>query len=107
MNEVEVENEIIRKNLNAERITPQMVDDEIKSEMYYVFPNTTVTICLLTLQNGYTCTGESACVSAENFDEELGEKIARENARDKIWSLKGFQLKDRQHKSNLLAKGEI
>ena len=98
MNEQEVENEIVRKNLNAPRVTPEMVENEIASEEYHVFDGTTVTICLLTLRNGFTCTGESACASVENFDEELGQKIARNNARDKIWVLKGFQLKDKMSK---------
>lgn len=55
----------------------------------------TVTICCLTLANGYTVTGESACVSSENFDTELGRKIARENAKQKIWALEGYALRER------------
>lgn len=57
-----------------------------------------LTICILELRNGFTVTGESACVSPENFDAEIGMKIARENARSKIWALEGYLLKDRQHK---------
>ena len=52
-------------------------------------------MCCLTLQNGFTVTGESACASPENFDAELGRKIARDNARNKIWALEGYLLKQR------------
>ena len=54
----------------------------------------TLTVCVLTLENGFTVTGESACASPENYNEELGNKIARRNAFDKIWSLEGYLLKE-------------
>ena len=95
MNEQKLELEIQEKGLTAPRLTPDHIDSCIVSEDYYVFPNTTVTICLLTLKNEYTVTGESACASPENFDEEIGRKIARDNARNKIWALEGYLLKER------------
>lgn len=95
MNEQAIETEIQSKNLNAPRLSPELVDSRIESEDYYVFPNTTLTVCCLKLKNGFTVTGESASVSMENFDEELGRKIARSHARDKIWALEGYALKER------------
>ena len=53
-----------------------------------------LTICVLVLRNGFTVTGESACASPENFDAEIGHKIARQNAVAKIWPLLGFRLRD-------------
>jgi hypothetical protein len=52
-------------------------------------------VCCLTLKNGFTVTGESACASPENFDAELGRKIAFKNAREKIWQLEGYLLKEK------------
>ena len=52
-----------------------------------------LTFCVLVLRNGFTVTGESACASPENFDAELGCKIARQNAVNKIWPLMGYALK--------------
>lgn len=49
------------------------------------------------LQNGFTVTGESACASPENFNAEIGRKIARENAVNKVWPLMGYALKQRLH----------
>ena len=87
------EEEIIRKGLTAPRVTPERLEEVIVSEQYHVFPNTTFTACLLTLANGYTVLGESACASPENFNAELGRKIARDNAKNKIWSLEGYLLR--------------
>ena len=95
MNESQVEKEIQDKNLNAPRLTPTLIDEAIVSEQYHVFQNSTFTACLLTLKNGYTVLGESACASPENFDAALGRKIARENARNKIWQLEGYLLKEK------------
>lgn len=91
--ETAIEAEIQRKGLNAPRLTPAMIDDAIVGEAYYVFPGTTLTICALTLRNGYLVTGESAAASPANFDAELGQKIARDNARNKIWALEGYLLR--------------
>lgn len=54
-----------------------------------------LTFCVLVLRNGFTVTGESACASPENFDAELGRKIARQNAINKVWPLMGYALKER------------
>lgn len=54
-----------------------------------------LTFCVLVLKNGFTVTGESACASPENFDAEIGKKIARQNAVQKIWPLMGYALKQR------------
>ncbi|MGO7508905.1 Gp49 family protein [Rhizobium ruizarguesonis] len=48
---------------------------EIVAEQYHAFPGTTLTVCALTLQNGFQVTGESAAASPDNFDEEIGRKI--------------------------------
>ena len=53
-----------------------------------------LTFCVLILSNGFTVTGESACVSPLNFDAEIGRQIARDNAIQKIWPLKGYALKE-------------
>lgn len=54
-----------------------------------------LTFCVLVLKNGFTVTGESACASPENFDAEIGRKIARQNAVQKIWPLMGYALKEK------------
>lgn len=90
-----IEAEIQRKGLTAPRLTPDHIDRAIVSEDYHVFPGSQMTVCCLTLKNGFNVTGESACASPENFDAELGRTIARRNARQKIWALEGYLLKQR------------
>lgn len=93
--EQQIENEIQAKGLNAPRLTPALIDEAIASEQYHVFPGTTLTVCALTLRNGYIVTGESAAASPSNFDKDIGRKIARDNARNKIWALEGYLLRER------------
>lgn len=88
-----IEQAIRNKGLNAPRLTPQHIDDQILAEQYYVFPGTTLTVCAITLKNGFHVVGESAAASPENFDEEIGRKIAFDNARNKIWALEGYLLR--------------
>lgn len=95
MSEQEIEQEIQDKGLDAPRLTPELIDNAIKGVDYHVFPKTNLTICCVTLSNGFTVTGESACASPENFDKVIEERIAYENARQKIWMLEGYLLKQR------------
>ena len=87
-----LEQTIQAKGLTAPRLKPDDIDAAIASEQYHVFPDTCLTVCCLTLQNGFHVTGESACASPENFDQEIGQTVARNQARDKIWSLEGYLL---------------
>lgn len=89
-----IEAEIQDKGLTAKRITPDMLDAEIVREQFHVFEGSCLTVCCLTLKNGFTVTGESACASPENFNAEIGQKVSKANARDKIWPLLGFRLRD-------------
>ena len=110
--EQQIEQEIQSKNLNAPRLTPADIDSKIKAVEYILprdvckrdngvevfdapLPLQTLTFCILTLENGFTVTGESACASPENFDAEIGKKIAYDNAREKIWLLEGYLLKEK------------
>lgn len=101
-----IEDEIQAKGKTAARITPADIDANIVREIYLVpgeFCSPTLmhpsfnllTICVLVLANGFTVTGESACASPENFDAEIGKKIARANAVQKIWPLMGYQLRSK------------
>lgn len=114
--EQQIEQEIQDKGLNAPRLTPEIIDSKIQAIRYLtggVEPVFTaddysaqedkgtpcLTICILTLENGFTVTGESACASPENFDKIIGQKIAYENAREKIWMLEGYLLKEKLSKA--------
>ena len=111
MKNITIEEEIQAKGKTAPRITPADIEANIKSEWYFTATDGVegvqrgpewqatpvaldlLTFCVLVLQNGFTVTGESACASPENFDAEIGRKIARENAKQKIWPLMGYELR--------------
>lgn len=76
---------------NGPRVTPQTLTDAIKHAEY--FRSDTLTVCVLTLWNGFKVIGESACADPANFDEQLGKEIAFEKAKNQIWALEGYRLK--------------
>jgi hypothetical protein len=94
----EIEALIQRKGLTAPRITQSDINNSIKDVQYYRFPETTTTVCLVTLHNGFTVTGESACASPENFDQEIGNGAALAQAQNKLWSYLGYGLVDALYK---------
>lgn len=100
MEPTEIENEIQAKGLTAPRLTPDSINAAIAGLQYHIFPGTTLTVCCVELVNGFTVTGESACASPENFNQELGQKIAFDNAKQKIWALEGYLLKQRLHEAS-------
>lgn len=119
MSDKDIEQEILAKGKTAARITPADVQANIVGEYYFTASEgvqaslhkqdeltrltgahgelALLTFCVLVLKNGFTVTGESACASTENFDEEIGRKIARQNAEQKVWPLMGYELKQRLH----------
>lgn len=85
---------IAAKGLTAPRITPEDVNNQIVPQLTeYALFGGVLTVCVITLRNGFLVTGESACASPENFDAEIGRKIAFDNARQKIWALEGYRLR--------------
>lgn len=115
----QIEAEIQAKGKTYPRITPEIIEENIVSEVFFtgkeildgldeggpseiqaagknVYQATDtlnrLTFCVLVLRNGFTVTGESACVSPNNFDAEIGRKVARDNAVQKLWPLMGYSL---------------
>lgn len=84
----------------APRVHQSDVDAAVRRTDYYTFPATMLTVCVITLKNGYAVTGEAACASPANFQQDIGERIARENAYRKIWPLLGFLLMEKLHIEN-------
>ena len=123
MNPQQIEQEIQAKGKTAPRITPADVDANIADEFYFTamdgaksdgavcaddgdgtdenggepYPHclSLLTFCVLVLHNGFTVTGESACASPENFNAEIGRKVARDNAVEKVWPLMYYELRSK------------
>lgn len=77
------------------KITNDFLNSQIADVKFHRIDDTTITIAIITLRSGFTVTGESACVDPSNFDAEIGNKIAYDNAFEKLWQLFGFELKQR------------
>ena len=65
---------------------------KIIKEVFYRIIGQKTTICLLILENDFEVVGTSACVDKNNFNKEVGEKLAYEKAFEKIWELEGYRL---------------
>ncbi len=91
------------KGLNAPRLNPSLIESKVVGCTYHKLTDV-LTVCVLTLVNGFTVTGESACASPENYDQEIGEKISRAVAIEKIWPLEGYLLKQRLYEETVNGK---
>lgn len=106
MNSDNIEKEIQEKGLDeGPRITQERIEGKIREESYYVFPGTTTTVCCLKLANDFTVIGKSACASAQNFNAETGQKIARQDAVRQIWELEGYLLREHLATGNRAGNG--
>lgn len=86
-------------NIPDNKITPEFLDSQIEDVTYRQLSGTT-THCTITVKNGFTFTGESACADPSNFNEELGQSLAYKQAYSKLWTPYGFMLKEQLHKEN-------
>lgn len=93
----DIEREMNEKGLNAPKLTVKNLEGKIIREMYYQFPSTQTTVCLLILDNGYSVVGESSPASPSNFNASIGKRVARQHAFSKMWPLCGFALRQELH----------
>lgn len=76
-------------------LTPADIEELINPDLvqFHRFAGTTLTVCAIQLPNGFTVTGESACIDMDNFDAEEGINASYRNAKDKIWMLEGYLMR--------------
>lgn len=123
-NDSKTEEMIQAAGKTAPRVTPTSIKAVIASEHYFtaaegrdgainnenyagrerpaendsdLAPLALLTFCVLVLKNGFTVTGKSACASPENFDANIGRKVAFDDAFNQIWPLEGYLLKQALH----------
>jgi hypothetical protein len=101
--EDKIESRLQYLGLNAPRLSPDKIDAVIESVTYTVLPSGRTIICEMTLTNGYTVRGESTCVSAGNFNREIGENLSYKDARNKIWGLEAYLLTQRLYEAKACA----
>lgn len=111
----------------APRITPAVIEEHISSEHYFTagdgvmgsiqhpapeaieYPEALnlLTICVLVLKNNFTVHGVSACASPSNFSKEIGQKVARQDAINKVWPLLGYELRTRLHNAATVGDDDL
>jgi hypothetical protein len=90
----------LKDRATGPRVTMEYLESQIASEHYFnpEIPGPgTLTFCVLVLQNGFSVTGESACADPANYKKDIGERLARANAINKIWPLLGYELRTQLH----------
>lgn len=92
-----IETEIVRTGINPNpvRLSPSHIDAQVADVEYQIFFGI-VTVCVIRLVNGFSVVGHSAPISEDNFNEEMGKKIAYEKAIDKVWELEGYRVKSEE-----------
>ena len=90
-----------QKDVGGKRVTLEGLEANTKTKQFMVVPGSMLTICVLTLQNGFNVTGESACADPAMFKKDIGERVSEDNAKRKIWPLMGYELR------SLIASGVV
>lgn len=89
--------------MSIQKITPEMVERSIK-DIEFIERANKLTICIITLDNGFIVTGESGVIRPELHDTILGQKYAKEKALDKVWFYLGVCL---QQDINPISLGDL
>lgn len=53
-----------------------------------------MTLCFITMRGGFVVTGQSSCIDTKDFDKQLGEDYAYQDAFNKIWELEAYRIKE-------------
>lgn len=87
------------------KLDPSYLNSRITHVEYIV--RGTLTICVITMQNGFKAIGTSACVDPRAFKKDVGESIAYSNAFDKLWEVEGYLLKEKMYEQEIQARRDI
>ena len=87
-------------NRPHEKVTKEGIESRISEVDYMVLPNSTVTVCNIVLENGFSVRGESACVDSRNFNLEIGQNLAYKDAFKKLWGFEGYLLAERKFQAS-------
>jgi hypothetical protein len=81
------------KSAVAPRVTEESIKAKIAS-VEYSFIGTS-TVCMITMVSGFKFFGTSTPASPSNYDTEIGQRYAYDNAFKQIWTHEGYLLRER------------
>ena len=98
LNVTDAQSRAVQKTPN--RVSLEYIESRIKG-VEYINPDClpSMTIAVVSYENGSTFIGKSAPADPDNYDKPLGEKFAYEEAVRQIWPMEGFALREGLHKS--------
>lgn len=90
-----------------DQYTPKYVSDMIDTVSYHQFPGTNVVACCITMFNGYSEVGTSACYDPSKFDLAVGEEMAHNAAMRKLRALENYRGRANRHESRTRSSGHV
>ncbi len=94
-----IEKMIQERNLTAPRLSPKLIDEKIHKVYYDILSDKTTTVCSIVLVNGFKVNGMAYCASKENYNREVGEQAAYDEAKREIWKFEGYLLTQRLYEA--------
>lgn len=96
------QSDAIVASLPGEKITADAIKARIVEVKFHKL-GPTLTHCAIHMDNGFIATGESACVDPANYNRDVGERLAYDQAFNKLWPLFGFMLAEARHVRRMMA----
>lgn len=79
------------------KVTKELIEGKIFAVQYTYPVGTTLTVCVITMDNGFHVLGKAAPADPRNFDPEIGKRYAYEDAFKQLWQFEGYLLKEMLH----------
>ncbi len=76
------------------RLTVENLEARITAKEFTRSETGTMTMCILTMENGFQVLGKSACADPANYNKQIGEKVAYDDAFRQLWALEGYLLRE-------------
>jgi hypothetical protein len=85
------------KAIVATKTAPRVTEESIKAKIAHTafIRNEQLTIAIITMKNGFMVHGVSAPASPQNYDPQVGERYAYDNAFKQLWQLEGYLLREK------------
>ncbi|MET4562189.1 hypothetical protein ABIA69_003375 [Lysinibacillus parviboronicapiens] len=91
--------------MSKNTVTQEHIEEIIAISSYEVFHRVHGKQCIVVakLPNGFTVVGESACVDANNYDEQIGFDLAVKHIKSRLWELEGYALQNKLSSNKTLS----
>lgn len=90
--------------MSKNKVTVEQIDELMGKAQFEVFHRVFGKKCVVVAQlpNGFTVVGTSGVVDPANYVEGIGEQLARDQIKNKLWELEGYNLQTRLYEEGTL-----